>query len=316
MTRTTILAGALLAASATTVFADDADDAYQRGRSAFKAGRVHEACQAFEASERLAPKNQTEKSLAACYEQDGKPVAAARAYRMIGDIASATRLEARAPKLRFTLSQRPDGLVIRVDGAVVASTGDVMVDAGPHDVVATAPGFEGHAHAAVDRDRAIVDVILRMEEKAAPPTPEPEPPTAPAAPATVVHELELIQPSPPPIEHAPRDHRVRNAAILGAAGLAVLAGGIVMFAASSSKFDDEHALCPRSQCATPDDLAKAKSLLDDGHTYRGISYAAGIGGIALIGVGAYLFLRPHEEAPRVSLQVAPGTAGIAYTARF
>jgi hypothetical protein len=112
------------------------------------------------------------------------------------------------------------------------------------------------------------------------------------------------------------DHRKRNGYIIGAGGVAVGIGAAIVWSLSSSKFDDEHKLCPMSSCASNADLAKAHSILDDGHTLRGVSIGMGIAGAALIGAGAYLVLTPHKQESRVSLHVEPGAAGIAYSARF
>ena len=51
-----ILVTILLAVPATAVYAQDdtADAAFKRGEHALKAGRIHEACDAFAASEKLA----------------------------------------------------------------------------------------------------------------------------------------------------------------------------------------------------------------------------------------------------------------------
>src|SRR5580692_22489 len=71
-----------------TARAESAADAFARGQSAFKAGRIHEACLAFEASEQAEAKVDTELALAACDEQDGKPVAAALLYNQLAQTDS------------------------------------------------------------------------------------------------------------------------------------------------------------------------------------------------------------------------------------
>jgi hypothetical protein len=310
---------------------DTADGALKHGQAALKAGRVHEACGAFEASDKLAASVDTELLLAGCYEQDGKTMAAARLYRGVADkdtnsarrqqsIAKAAKLEAKAPKLRFAINPNPPGLVVKVDGVEVPATGDVLVDVGPHEVVATAPGYQGHASAPVDRDRAIVDVILRMEpvaETAPAPAPAaaPEataPATATAAPAAAAAGAPAMSDEMP----ASSDHRKRNGIILGAGGVAMLVGSVVLWQLSSHKFDDEHALCPMSKCANDADLASANSLLSDGHTLRGVSIGMGIGGGVLIAAGAYLLLTPHARESRVAVHVGRDSAGIAYAGRF
>jgi hypothetical protein len=313
---------------------DAADTAFKRGQAAFKAGRIHEACEAYEASEQLVASIDTELGLAACYEQDGKPMSAARLYRGVADKASeperrktssakAAKLEARAPRLRFAINPQPPGLVIEVDGVEVSTTDDVRVDTGPHEVVATAPGFEGHASAPVDRERAIVDVILRMEphEQAAPPPQRPAPLPAPAAASPAAPEPAVsprVTPaSPETTDREPTvDHRRRNGLIAGGVGVGVLIGAGVLFAASSNKFDDEHALCPNSRCANDGDLATAKSLLSDARTLRGTSIGMAIGGGLLLIAGTYLVVTPRAHEARVSFHVDHHGAGVAYTAHF
>jgi hypothetical protein len=319
--KTTFLIATTLLVTAGIASADEsAADALKRGHAAYKAGRIHEACDAYATSEKLAASTDTETSLAACYEQDGKPVAAAKLYRKAGSAAKAAKLEARAPKLRFAVKQVP-GLKIMVDGVEVPATEDVMVDTGPHEVTATAPGFVGHASAPVDREKAIVDVIIRLEPVAEPAPAPPAPAPAPAPqsePAATAAPAPMAAPAQPmaDMHDEPTDHRKRNGIIIGAVGVAALATAGVMFAVSSSKFDDEHSLCPNSMCANTDDLAKAHSLLDDGHTYRGLSIGMGIGGVVLAAAGVYLLVTPHHEESHMTVQVDHTGGSVGYTARF
>ncbi len=309
MMKTTIL---LLVTISSVAFADDADSAFQRGRTAMKAGRIHEACDAYAQSEQLAARAETELALAVCYEQDGKPASAARLYRAAGQLAKAQKLEARAPKLRFAISPMPPGLVVKVDGVVVPATEDALVDTGPHEVVATAPGFAGHASAPVDRERAILDVIVRMEPVAEP-VPAPASPPPPKSELVPVAPTEAAAPMPAP-EHA--NHRKRNGLIVGAVGLGALVGAAVMFAESSSKFDDAQRLCPASTCANAADLAQGHSLLSDGHTLRGAAIGTSIAGALLVAAGTYLWMTPSHEASHVSVHLDRGGAGASYTVRF
>ncbi|HEY5922794.1 MAG TPA: hypothetical protein VIV11_14045 [Kofleriaceae bacterium] len=331
---TKLLIAAALLAHTSLAFANSnetAESAFKRAQAALKAGRIHEACEAFEASAKLEATIETELGLASCYAQDGKPVAAARLYRGVAErdtnaarrqtsIAKAAKLEANAPKLRFAISPTVKGLVIKVDGVEVPSSGDVLVDQGPHEVVATAPGYEGRASAPVDRDRVILDVIVRMEpvverreEPAAAPTVAPIAPAARAA-------APLRQPASPDADDAERtggmDRSRRNGLLLGAGGVALLAGAAVMFELSTRKFDEEHALCPMSRCANEMVLAEANSLLSEGRTRRGVSIGMGIGSGVLLIAGTYLFLTPNKQDTRMSFQIQPGGAAIGYTARF
>lgn len=112
------------------------------------------------------------------------------------------------------------------------------------------------------------------------------------------------------------DHRKRNGLLLGGAGVAALVGAAVLFKLSGDKFDDEHALCPMSTCATQADLDRANSLLSDARTQRGFSIGMAVGSGVLLAAGGYLLLTPHEQESRVSVSVQPGSASVGYTARF
>lgn len=330
MTTRAFIIAALLA-RATFASADTAGEAAARGRKALKAGRIHEACDAFAASDKLAPSLDTELSLAACYEEDGKPASAARTYRAAADkdtdgarrrssFAKAGKLEARAPRLHLAIEPMPAGLVVEVDGIKVGADDDPIVDTGPHDVVATAPGYEGHASVPVDRERTVVQVKIQLEphaEAAQPaPAPAPAPALAPMTATTATPAAEPHEDAPDEPARAAPDHRKRNGIILGAAGLGVLAGAVIAYEAGSSKFDDAARLCPGQTCANDADLAKGKSLLSDGHTLRGVSIGMGIGSAVLLAAGGYLMMTSHHEESRVAVHVDPTSAGVTYTARF
>jgi len=334
------LAPLALITASSLASADDAGAAFQRAQTAWKAGRIHEACQAFEQSEKLAARLETELGLASCYEQDGKPVSAARVYKLGADkdtddarrkasLAKATRLAARAAKLRFAINPAPQGLVVTVDGVEVPADQDAPVDTGPHEVVASAPGFEGHVTVPVDREKAIVDVIVRMQPKAeaprpAPPAPAPAPVAQPrAVPAPA--EAAALAPraavtTPPTRDDAPASHRKRNGYLIGGAGVALVATAGVLYALSSSKYDDEQALCPGSTCKNLADVDRAHSLIDDSRTYSGIAIGAGVVGIAAIAVGGYFVLTrdPNRdlESNHVTASVGNGGGTIGYAGRF
>ena len=79
------VAAALLAPAAVAWADESAADAMKRGKAAMKAGKVHDACSAFEASDKLEAKVDTELALADCYEQDGRLASAAKLYRTLGE---------------------------------------------------------------------------------------------------------------------------------------------------------------------------------------------------------------------------------------
>jgi len=330
-----IFASAPLAPLASADTGETAEAAAARGRAALKAGHIHDACDAFATSEQLAASADTEVRLAACYEQDGKPASAARTYRTAADkdtsagrrktsLAKAEKLEARAPRLHFTIRPSAPGLVLRVDGAEVSSGEDALVDTGPHEVVATAPGYEGHASAPVDREGTTIQVIVQLNPTtearptaAATPTTAAPAPTASLAPSPA--RAAASEPTSRPMREADEpatDHRKRNGIIVGAAGLGVLAGAVIVYEAGSSKFDDAAKLCPAQQCASAADLAKGHSLYSDGHTLRDVSLGMGIGGVVLLAAGGYLVMTGHHEEAHVAVQVDHSGGGVTYTARF
>jgi hypothetical protein len=329
MTTRSLLA-ALIFTHAALASAETADEAAARGKHALKAGRIHEACDAFATSDKLAPAVATELSLAACYEQDGKPASAARTYRAAADkdtdgprrrtsLAKAAKLETRAPRLHLAIEPMPAGLVVSVDGMQVAPGDDPIVDTGPHNIVVTAPGYEGHTAVPVDREREVVPVKIQLEPHAdaAPPAPaaEPAPALAPA-PAPALAPMSAVTPAPHDEAPVAADHRKRNGIILGAAGIGVLAGAVISYEAGSNKFDDAAKLCPDQTCASDADLAKGKSLYSDGHTLRGLSIGMGIGSAVLIAAGGYLMMTGHHEESHVAVNVDPSGAGVTYSARF
>jgi hypothetical protein len=319
--------------------AETAAEANTRAQAALKAGRVHEACEAFEASNALTANVETELKLADCYEKDGRLMTASRLYASIGgrdpktarrasSTAKAAALEARAPRLRFAINPRPDGLVIKVDGVEVANTGDVRVDLGAREVVATAPGFEGRASPALDREGVVVDVILRMKATA---TEAPKDVTPKDVTPKDVTPKDVAPKDETPKAVAPRDSgldekpvmghsssssRKTYGIIAGAAGLTLVAGSAVMLGIANSKFSDEKDLCPNATCANPTSLARANALLSNGTDYRNIGIGVGIGGVVLLATGAYLLLTPHSEEPRVSFDVTRDGGSFAYTGRF
>jgi len=313
---------------------ETAADAAKRGNAALKAGRVHEACDAFAASVKLEPKTDVQLSLADCYEQDGKLVTAAKLYREVADkdtnagrkktsLAKATKLEAKAPKLRFAINPKPEGLVLKVDGVEVPSNADLPVDAGPHEVTATAPGFEGHASAPVEADRKTLDVIVRLEAVAPPTPPKPEPTPVPETPTPTP----TAEPTPVPEtpvaskrmvdEPAPSaSNKKRNGLLIGGVGVAALIGSGVFFALSSSQFDHQKNVCPTNRCNNDFDTQRALDFRKNGQHDRGAAIALGIGGGVLVITGAILVFTAPKASEHVAVQAGGGTYGLAFSGGF
>ena len=311
--------------------ADEAADQNLRGQTALKAGRILEACQAFEASVKLKPQAETKLNLAACFEQEGKLLSAATLYKDLADsdsntarrkssAAKAIALDARVPKLRFAISPKPEGIVIKVNGVTVPSEGDVKIDLGTHEVVATAPGFEGRATASVDREGKAVDVVIRMKPVVTEPiaTPTEAKPTDVVEPPPTGPETTTALTTKPDVTLPARASSSRRTygVIVGAAGLGLLAGSGVMLGIASSKFSDQSDLCPNATCANPTALARADALRSNGTAYRNIGIGVGIGGAALLVTGAYMFFTGAKEAPPVTVELNGQSTGMVYAGHF
>ena len=172
------------------------------------------------------------------------------AARRKTSLAKAEKLEARAPRLHFTIRPSPPGLVLRVDGAEVARRRGRARRHRP------ARGRRDRARLRGTRVRAGQSrghddpVIVQLNPTRRGPAPSPRPARlrsprlhrrrarAPAQP------LRRTRPSVEPPRCATdgrarrADHRKRNGIILGAAGLGVLAGAVIAYEAGSNKFDD------------------------------------------------------------------------------
>jgi hypothetical protein len=131
-----------------------ADRLFKEAEVAASAGRYVEACPKLEESQHLDPGIGTEFNLADCYEHVGK---VARAYQLFEDVAKIARasgkveranasaarvaaLEARVPRVRVIADAPVPGLVVSVDGEVIAIGAARAVEAGDHTVEASAPG--------------------------------------------------------------------------------------------------------------------------------------------------------------------------------
>lgn len=134
---------------------------FDEGRKLMEEGHFAEACPKLESSQKLDPGAGTLLNLAACYEKNGQTASAWVTYT---DAASASagrhpdwveKARAKAAALeptlaRLTLNVRSTvaGLVVKRDGAVVASGAfdvAIPVDPGRHEITAVAPGRRAYA---------------------------------------------------------------------------------------------------------------------------------------------------------------------------
>ena len=276
-----------------------ADAAFREGKELMRKGAYADACPRFEESQRLDPGVGTLLNLGDCYEKLGRTatawrtfsqaVAAAQAEQQRDAVAEAQRradaLSGRVPTLLLTLAPGAGlaGLDVTVDG-IAFDAADLgapqLIDPGPHEVKAEAPGrlpFVGQVVAA-DGAQALL-VIPALVSDGPPP-----PPPGPTASA-----------------------RRRSRHIIGlataAAGVAALAVGSGFGLAASADWSDSHAHCGPDTVCDPTGV----DLVRDAQSAATVSTVAFVVGGACLAAGAILYLTaPAAPAERaVGLRITP-----------
>lgn len=298
---------------------------FDRGRQLLKAGKLAEACAAFEQSQKLEASFGTLYNLANCRAQTGKLASAWVAYRELaqrdtnarrrGEAARrAQALEPRLPRLLIKVAAPPPGMTITMNGNDVTSLVGVEspVDLGSYDISATAPSFHSHqVHTEVIAEATTVTVTLELERAAiAAPAPRP-----PAVPAPATHAI-----ARPLTDDPPRSHRKTYAVIAGGTGLALVATGLVFGSLARSKWSDAKQLCGSDLVCEPAQGAEGTRLSGAAHRDGNIATGLIIGGAAALGLGTYLWLSAPSHAERTALRLVPSATptdvGLAVTGGF
>lgn len=297
------------------------------GEKLMAAGKLAEACDAFEGSNRLEPRAGTLVNLGACREKNQQLASAWSAYKdafaravdpkkkqIAGD-----RIKVIEPKLSYLTISVPDDS--RVDGLVVNRNGAALdpalwnravpVDGGTYMIGGLAPGHEEWStKVEVPAESGKVSVeVPRFKELATLVTP---PPPVVTTPPPVV--------APPAA--APGMFTGTRKVALGVAGVGVLAfvGGAVFGTQASGFEDDAFALCPdpAMPCAN---ARQAQAALDDGQSralLANISYGVGVAAIA--GAAVLWFTggpaATREAAVAVTPRLGPTVAGLDLAVRF
>jgi hypothetical protein len=296
---------------------------FGEGERAMAAGKIAEACAAFEASNNLAPGAGTLIRLGQCREQNHEIASAWAAYKSAiarvkdprkrefaaGKIAE---LEPRLSHLTIVVgAHKIDGLAIERDGKPVdAVTWDraLPIDGGSYVIAASAPGYDGwQITVAVPPENGNVraEVPALRHKPAAPPAAPPMPPAL----TPVMHD-----------EGTPTTRNgswltSRRKIALGAAGVAAAGAitGAVLGVIARGKHADAFKLCPdpAMPCA---DAARADSLTASAHRLGiGADVGFGIAAAGAITAGA-LWLTGAPESRRTA--IVPTANGVAVMGRF
>jgi len=310
-----------------------AESLFNDGERLMKEGKLTEACQAFEGSNRIEARAGTLINIGLCREQNNQLASAWSAFKdaltRVKDPnkkqLATQHANAIEPRLSYLTISVPDES--RVDGlALTRNTGVVdpvlwnraiPVDGGTYVIAGHAPGHEQWSTSVVVPNEGgkisvevprFKDLTKLMAPVGSPPPGKPEPQQTPPDATD--------EPSTGGSMFTPK----RKIALgVGGVGVAAIAVGIVFGLQAKSDKNDAFKLCPdpATPCA---DGNKASALTNDGHSKALAADAAyGVGAAALIGAGVLWFLGAPTEADRgvaVAPHVGHGVAALDVTVRF
>jgi hypothetical protein len=277
-----------------------AEALFTEGRRLMAEGSVAQACQKFEASQKLDPGVGTSLNLAECYERSGRTASAWAQFREAISLARATgsaereqlareradALEKRLARLTISVSgEAPSGLEIRRDGARLdpAELGiAIPVDPGTHAVTASAPGrVDFTTSVDVQGDGAQATVNIPVLAAASPDTETATP--VMAAGADVSSDSGSSQKT--------------VAAIFAGVGLAGLGVGGYLGLRAGSTWDEAKSKCTDYPYGCG---SEGTSLADDAKTQATMS-TIGLGvGLAFVTAGAVLWFTAGPSTPEAT----------------
>ena len=327
----------------------DAEALFNDGNQRLAEGKVAEACDAFEASNRVEPRAGTLILLGQCREQNQQLASAWSAYKDAltrvkdprkRELAMA-RVAALGPRLSYLTVSVSEAS--RIEGLAVTRNGkpfDAMlwnralpVDGGTYVIAGLAPDrAPWQASVAVPAEGGNITIeIPKLAEPSKPPPPLPpaslsrraSPPPPPALARTPA-------PTPPSAPARPDREAARSPGVLTArrtialgtagASVAVAIAGVVLGKSAKDKQNEAFQLCPvpAMPCARADE---SNALIKSSHSKAlEANLAFGVAAAAAIGAGVLWFTgAPHAEEPRrvsVAPSVAPGQLGLTVGGRF
>lgn len=264
---------------------------FDEGRVLMEAGDYAPACERFAHSQKLDAGGGTLLNLAVCHEREGKIATAyvefndalgvaVRDGRKDREDLARERVQALAgvvPRLRLTLAELVPQLEVSIDGNVlpahglVADATPIPIDPGVHAVEARAPGRTTYrTEVRVTRAATVIDVHV--------------PPLAARGPAPM--------PGAAPSSRG----RTIGGAVVGGAGLVVIALGAAYGVDALSKQRGANEACPNVNCAKPDAVA----LSDRAVTSAWVANVCVGTGLVALAVGAYLVITAPKDAPRAA----------------
>jgi hypothetical protein len=301
----------------------EAAQLFDDGDKLLKQGKLAEACDAFESSNRIEPRAGTLIRLGDCRERNDQLAAAWSAFKdaltRVKDPKKQAVAKARVAALEPRLSYLTVAVAVPVDGLTVTRDDKpvdaglwnkaIPIDGGSYAITATATGYVAwHGTAKVPPEHG--DVTITVPKLAA----------APADKAVVVAHDEP-QPTEHPIDQ-PSAFTTQREIAIGVAGVAAAAAVVGIVLGSSAKNDQSKAFAMCPSPSSPCDAAdQANALVSSGHTRAFEADAAfGAAGVAaIVAVALWLTGAPHEHAIEVaafSIAIDPAQRGVIVMGRF
>ena len=306
----------------------EAEALFRQGRDLMKAGKLAEACAAFEQSQKLEPATTTLLNLAGCREKNNQLASAWGAFvdaerttrngtdsatKQLHQIAAdkAMLLESELSKLTINVPQgsRLPGLAITRDKEPVSDATwnhALPIDGGTYTITATAGALTWSTTVTIARDHDTKTVEVPNVEQQ---NKKPEPIVIKQTPnggdtGSGKSGVTL------PINYTSNEpaHSSKLVPLLTIAGGAVLvAGGVVFEVSGESTYD--------SAKKEMTDQARRDSLESSANTKRYTAEALGAAGLAVAGVGVWLYLRKPDQSHETALvpTATPTSVGIAVT---
>jgi hypothetical protein len=272
---------------------------FQQGRALMAEGRIPEACQKLEESERLHAAGGTLLNLALCHEQEGRlarawsefkeaMIVAKRDGRSDRESEAASHVNALEPRLsRLTIvvpaDTQVDGLVVERDGHEIgrgAWSTAIPIDGGEHVVRATAKGREPFSMTVVigkESDARTIEIPVL------------------ATPVVIVAPPRITAPAPAPVPMtATAAARLRWGGFTTAgAGVVVLGTAGYALATALSAKNASNADCYVDGCGETG-LRERNEAVSRGN----LATILGISGAVLVGAGATLYYLGRQSGAR------------------
>jgi serine/threonine-protein kinase len=335
MIRVISVAGVAWIAWSSAAFAQSAgaqaEVLFRQGRELLVAGKIAEACDAFEESQKLEAAVTTLLNLAGCRETLGQLATAwslfldaERQTRAASDAAMQTLHEvaqSRAEKLEPRVSRLTINVPIQnqLDGLEITRASErvspglwnrsLPIDGGTYTISARAPGanqWSTQVTVAAEHDTKTVDIPdlrnLPKDLDSPPPPPKPAPAVLPPPAAP---EIDRRAPLPYPSGHA-------TPLVVAAGALALLGGGLGCELWAESKYS-----AAKSEMMSQE---RRDALYSSANTRRYTAELLATGGLAAGGAAVWLYLRDRNQersaTSRVGAQLIPTAGGFALAGWF